>query len=48
MLPGGQHYRLYSVPTMLVGNVPNFLGGNVPIKQVGNVAACIYILYTYV
>ena len=35
---GTQHYRLYSVPTMPVGNVPNFIAGNVPIKQVGNAA----------
>ena len=46
-----QHYRLYSVPTMRVGNVPNFIAGNVPSEQVGNAckcisAACKYILYT--
>ena len=36
--PGSQHYRLFSVPTMSVGNVPNFLAGNIPNKQVGNAA----------
>ena len=33
-----QHYRLYSVPTMPVGNVPNLLAGNISSKQVGNAA----------